>query len=100
MEISSNSTTDDTIEITVECPSGTLLNLYSICVTDAIDSGKFIHNEASWTDGSLFSATQSNLVPFGTGTEAFVISQYNFVSGNQGVGLIPTNGSVMTMATN
>ena len=100
IEVTSNSSTDDTIEITVECPSGTLLNLYSICVTDAIDSGKFIHNEASWTDGSLFSATQSNLVPFSTGTDAFVISQYNIVSGNQGVGLIPTNGSVMTVATN
>ena len=72
IEVSSNSTVDDTIEITVECPSGTLLNLYSICVTDAIDAGKFIHNEASWTDGSLFSATQSNLVPFGSGTGAFV----------------------------
>ena len=100
MDISSTATVDDTIEVTVGCPSGNLLNLYSICVTDAIDAGKFIHNEASWTDGSIFSATQTNLVPFGSGTDAFVISQYGFVSGNQGVGLLPTNGSVMTVAAN
>ena len=63
-------------------------------------AGEFIHNEASWSDGSLISATQSNLVPFGSGTGNFVISQYNVVSGNQGVGLLPTDGSVMTIAAN
>jgi hypothetical protein len=100
IEVTSTATVDDTIEITVGCPSGNLLNLYSICVTDAINAGEFIHNEASWSDGSLSSATQSNLVPFGSGTGNFVISQYNIVSGNQGVGLLPTNGSVMTVAAN
>ena len=84
--------------MTVACPSGTLLNIYSVCVTDTIDSGKFIHNEASWDDGALFSATQSNLVTLGSGTGAFVISQYNVVSGNQGVGLLPTDKSGMKAA--
>ena len=98
LEITTTSTVDDTIEMTVACPSGTLLNLYSVCVTDTIDSGKFIHNEASWDDGALFSATQSNLVTLGSGTGAFVISQYNVVSGNQGVGLLPTDNSVMKAA--
>ena len=100
LEITTTSTVDDTIEITVACPSGTLLNLYSICVSDTIDAGKFIHNEASWDDGALFSATQSNLVTMGSGTGSFVISQYNVVSGNQGVGLLPTDGSVMKAAYN
>ena len=90
----------DTIEVTVECPSGTLLNLYSICLTDSFDAGKFIHNEASWSDGFLTSSIQSNLVPFGTGTGVFVISQYIDLVGDQGVGLIPTDGSIMTLGVN
>ena len=97
IEITSTATVDDTIEVTVECPSGTLLNVYSVCLTDAVDAGKFIHNEASWSDGYLFSNVQSELVTFGTGTGAFVISQYKPVVGNQGVGIIPTDNSVMTM---
>ena len=100
LTLSSTSTVADTIEITVECPSGSLLNVYSVCVTDAFDAGKFIHNEASWSDGFLQSNTQSSLVPFGTGTGAFVISQYQVIVGEQGIGLIPTNGSVMTLGVN
>jgi len=100
IEITSTATVDDTIEVTVECPSGTLLNVYSVCLTDAVDAGKFIHNEASWSDGYLFSNVQSDLVTFGTGTGAFVISQYKAVVGNQGVGIIPTDNSVMTMSVN
>ena len=100
IEITSTATVDDTIEVTVECPSGTLLNVYSVCLTDAVDAGKFIHNEASWSDGYLFSNVQSELVTFGTGTGAFVISQYKPVVGNQGVGIIPTDNSVMTMGVN
>ena len=98
--LSSNSTVADTIEVTVECPSGTLLNVYSVCVTSASDAGKFIHNELSWSDGYLVSSTQSDLVPFGTGTGSFVISQYKKIVGDQGVGSIPTNGSVMTLGVN
>ena len=69
--------------------SGTLLNLYSICVTDAIDSKNLYIRSAGLME--VYSQQRPNLVPFGTGTEAFVISQYNFVSGNQGVINI-TNG--------
>ena len=98
--LSSSATVPDTIEVTVECPSGTLLNLYSICLTDSFDAGKFIHNEASWSDGFLTSSIQSNLVPFGTGTGVFVISQYIDLVGDQGVGLIPTDGSIMTLGVN
>jgi len=100
IEITSTATVDDTIEVTVECPSGTLLNVYSVCLTDALDAGKFIHNEASWSDGFLLSNVQSELVTFGTGTGAFVISQYKSVVGDQGVGIIPTDNSVMTLGVN
>ena len=97
--VSTDSTVNDTIQITMSCPVATSINLYSVCVTDPADAGKYIHNEFNWTNGSTTSAVQSDLVLFGTGTTTFIVSQYTLISGGQGLA-IPPDGSTVTMYSN
>jgi len=98
--VTQNSTENDTIEITVGCPAAEQLTIYSVCVTEPADAGKFIHNEFEWTDGATSSALQSDLVTFNSGTTSFVISQYSPIAGSQGTGLIPPDYSTVTMYSN
>ena len=48
VSVTSDASSDDTIQITVGCPSSPVLNVYSVCVTSSEDAGKFIHNEFSY----------------------------------------------------
>jgi hypothetical protein len=82
------------------CPAAQDLTLIEVCVTNANDSGLFIHNEHRYIDGTYVSALTSNQVEFSVGTTNPVISTYRIVAGVQGVGSIPTNGSNVTLAFN
>ena len=69
-------------------------------MTNNSDAGQTIHAEYSYTDAPYVSPVQSNLVTFVSGTSNPLVSRFNSVSGAQGTAGIPTDGSIITIATN
>ena len=100
VSVTSDASFDDTIQITVGCPSSPVLNVYSVCVTSSEDAGKFIHNEFLWTNGATTSPLESDSVTFSTNTTEPIVSQYQFLSGEQGSGVIPPENSTITIRSN
>jgi hypothetical protein len=98
--VTTDSDQNDTIQINVSCPDSNVLNIYSVCVTDPLESGQFIHNEFGWTDGTTISPVESNLVEFSSGSTSFVISQRQLIAGSQGSGIFPSDGSTVSMYSN
>lgn len=89
-----------TIDITVNCPQVATLTVANICITSDNDAGSFIHNEYRYLDGEYTSPLQSELVEFISGSESPLVSQYGIVSGAQGFGSLPTNGSTVIVTCN
>jgi hypothetical protein len=89
-----------TLEVIVACPIPSILTLVEVVLTNNSDAGQTIHAEYSYTDTPYVSPVQSNLVTFVSGTSNPLISRFNSVSGAQGTAGIPTDGSIMTIATN
>jgi hypothetical protein len=92
----------DPLELTVvpSCPVEETLTIVRVALTSVVDSGKTIHNEYRYTDGTYVSPLQSTFVTFATDDSSPVVSQYNLVSGPQGFGGIPTDGSSLKMISN
>ena len=88
------------VEVTVACPTTTQLTLVEVVLTNNFEAGQTIHAEYYYTDSPYISPVQSNLVTFTSGVSNPLVSRYNAVTGAQGTAGIPTNGSVMTIATN
>jgi hypothetical protein len=95
-------TASDPLEITVSpnCPIQQTLTIVKVTLTSVVDGGKFIHNEYRYTDGTYVSPLQSTFVTFATDESSPVVSQYESVSGPQGFGGIPTNGSNLQIISN
>ena len=98
--ITTDSDQNDTIQVNVSCPKSNVLNIYSICVTDPLKAGQFIHNEFGWVDATTTSPIETNLVPFGSGSSSFIISQYQLAAGSQGSGIFPADGSTVSIYSN
>lgn len=87
---------DTSVTVSVECIVPNELTVMQVCVTNNADAGDFIHNEWSWEYGGIPSAITSNLVEFDNGS-GLIVSQYQYISGEQGVGGIPIDDSTVTM---
>ena len=98
--VSTDSTQSDTIQVTVGCPQAEVVTIYNICVTSDADAGKYIHNEYRWKENSFTSPLHSNLVQFSSNGVVPLVSQYTNVSGPQGAGIIPNDGTTVTMYSN
>jgi hypothetical protein len=88
------------VEVTVACPTTTQLTLVEVVLTNNFEAGQTIHTEYYYTDAPYISPVQSNLVTFISGVSNPLVSRYSAVTGAQGTAGIPTNGSIMTIATN
>jgi hypothetical protein len=90
------------LEITVvpNCPIQETLTIVKVTLTSVVDAGKFIHNEYRYTDGTYVSPLQSTFVTFAVDDSSPVVSQYEIISGPQGFGGIPTNGSNLQIISN
>lgn len=89
-----------TLEVIVACPSVTILSLVEVVLTNNSDAGQTIHAEYFYTASPYVSPVQSNLVTFVSGTSNPLVSRFNQIDGPQGTAGIPTDGSIMTIATN
>ena len=98
--VSTDATVDDTIQVTVKCPGPVLFNVYSITLTTNANAGQFIHTEYLWTQGTVTSPTQSDLVTFAASPNDPIVSQYRELEGGQGTNVIPPDGAVITMRSN
>ena len=92
----------DPLELTVvpSCPVKETLTIVRVTLTSVVDGGKTIHNEYRYTDGSYVSPLQSTFVTFAVDDSSPVVSQYDLVTGAQGFGGIPTDGSSLKMISN
>jgi hypothetical protein len=92
----------DPLELTVvpSCPIQEELIIVNVTLTSVVDAGKYIHNEYRYTDGTYVSPLQSTFVTFATDDSSPVVSQYGLVSGAQGSGGIPTDGSILQIISN
>lgn len=84
------------VEIIVACPDATYLTVVEVVVTNNFEAGQTIHVDYNYNT----SPVQSNLVTFTSGSTNPLVSRYNDVSGPQGTGSIPIDGSTVTIATN
>jgi hypothetical protein len=87
------------LEITVNCPTASTLTVVEVVLTSNYQAGQGIFSQWRYTDGAFVGSLQNNYVTFATGINP-VVSRFNSVSGLQGAINIPTNGSVVRMATN
>ena len=98
--VTTNAVVDDTIQVTVKCPGPELFSVYSITLTTNANAGQFIHTEYNWSSSSVQSPTQSDLVTFINSANDPIVSQYRELEGGQGTGIIPEDGSTITMRVN
>jgi hypothetical protein len=89
-----------TFDINVPCPAQQTITVVQVCVSDNDDATQFIHNEYRWTSGTVVGALQSSAVELQSGTGIPNISQYNSVSGPQGIGGMPPDGSTVEIISN
>ena len=92
-----------TVELTVGCPSGDELTIINVCITDPADAGKFIHNQYRWVNGTYTSPLHSKQIAFrtlGSAAGPFVIADYSVIPSFQGGGIIPADGSAVSVISN
>ena len=83
--------------VNVGCPVTTTLNITKVCLNSNDNSGKYIHNEYYWTQGTYDSPTSSDLVLLQAQDNSpinFAISEYDTISGPSGRGTLPPIPSV------
>jgi hypothetical protein len=100
VQITISATDPVTITMNVQCPVSDEITIVNVCVTSAPESGKFIHNEYRYTNGSFTSPLQSNLVTFATGSSSPIVSQFSSLTGVPGTGGFPPAGATMRIASN
>ena len=87
MIISSDAIVNDTIQVTVKCPEEEVFSVYSVTLTTNANSGQFSHTEFSWTNLTVTSPTQSDLVTFLASPSDPIVSQYRELEGPQALGV-------------
>ena len=103
IEIRSNAVDPTLIinSIRVLCPSPLQMTIVPVCFTSNSESGQFIHNEYSWTDGSYISPVQSELIQFITDESSNpIVSDYRTISAPQGGGIIPSDVATVQISSN
>jgi hypothetical protein len=92
--------TEITLRVEVACPVPSPLTIVEIVISNDADGGKYTHAEYKYTDTPYISPTTSRLVQLSSGTANPLVSFYNEVSGNQGSGSFPLNGTTVSMISN
>lgn len=85
------------VQISVGCPSPTVITIVEITLNNTDDAAELIHNEYRYIDAPFISPLASRQIQMVSGTGAVVISEYVTTLGAQGLGAIPTNGSTVRM---
>jgi hypothetical protein len=88
------------VDFTVNCPDADDIQIFQICVSDNASAGEFIHNEYRWVDGDFISPLHQDQVELQTSNIAPIVSQYAFVLGEQGAGIIPADGASVSIISN
>lgn len=88
------------ITVTPSCPAQESLTIVNVTLTSVVDAGKNITNQYRYTAGAYVSPLQSTFVTFATDDSSPVVSQYQLITGPQGFGSIPTDGSSLRMISN
>ncbi len=81
------------------CPVPTLITLVQACFTTQALNGQVTTNSSNYSVGTNFSPRESETVTFLPGANP-VVSQYNRVTGPQGSGAIPIDGSTVYLYNN
>lgn len=100
IDIEITSTGSSQIELTVPCPLSDTLTLIDTCVTSPNDASKLVHNQFRFLYGAYNSPLTSSQVKFAPSGINPVVSAYNTVIGQQGVTVVPPDGSVVTLTFN
>jgi hypothetical protein len=88
------------LSVNVSCPNQVLLGVVEVVLTNDADSGKTIHTQYRYKNGTYTSPLQTSYVTFTSGTSNPLSSYYNITTGPQGFGSIPLSGSDVYMYTN
>ena len=101
-EINVTITPTDIVEITleVECPDAKEITVIEVIATSADDATLTFHSEYRYQDGTFISPLTSSPVQFATGTTDPVVTRYNSLTGIQGQGSVPPDGSNVVLAFN
>ena len=87
------------LQLGVSCPKENELKIVMVCLTLDWQNGNTIHNEFNFTEGSYNSPLYQSFVSFSSGDNP-VVSEYQMLTGSQGVGVFPTNGSTVYVQSN
>jgi hypothetical protein len=88
------------VSILAECCQAETINIVEVVVTNDFESGKTIHAQYRYQEGTFVGPLLSNLVIFGAGSSIPVVSRYNISTGFVGSGGFPPEGSTMRLSTN
>jgi hypothetical protein len=93
-------TGDMVVSILADCVLAEIITIIEVVLTNNTDSGKTIHTQYRYTNGTFIGPLLSNLVFFGSGTESPLVSRYNATTGFVGTGGFPPEFSTMRLLTN
>jgi len=99
-QIQINGLQGTTVSVNVKCPVGDVITVFQVCVTNAPDVGKTIHNQYRWVDGTYVSPLHSRQITFSDEPGVITISQYDSVTAPQGAGVIPSDGAEVQVICN
>lgn len=88
------------LDVSVSCVDPISLTVIEVVVTNNYESGKTLHPQYRYSNGTYNSPTQSSFVIFGSDLSSFVISRYNSNSGFVGQGAFPPAGSTLRIISN
>lgn len=93
-------TGDMVVSVLGNCCEAEPLNIVEVVLTNDSESGKTIHTQYRYTDGTFVGPLLSNLVVFGSGSASPLVSRYNITSGFVGDGGFPPEFSTVRLSTN
>ena len=88
------------VQVIVKCPEVVELTVVLATLSQPDAQRQTIHSEYQWSDGSFVSPLTSKPVEFAYGAVEPIVSQWEEFTAAQGSGLVPTDGSDITMIYN
>jgi hypothetical protein len=85
------------LSLAIPCPTIKEMEIVKIVLTSNVNANESIHNQFRYTAGTYTSRTTSSGMIFKSGSATPIVSEYTRLKGNQGDGIIPTDGSTVTM---
>ena len=94
-----DSTDSVSLQLTVNCPAADSITIVLVTITSDNEEGLFTTNQYRWQDGTFISPLHTEKVKFATGNNP-IVSSYSTITGQQGGGVIPSNGATVAMFNN